>query len=141
MGFLVSPGRGSKKIWPWDHLKINPETQAKFPDKPILCYKRNRNLRDEIGQTKISRNRVVRKREQNRGRCSPCRGRADCMCCGHIINTTFFNSRDGKRYEIRHKTNCKSKNAIYLGFCLKCNEEQYVGKVVTQGTNKRVTKH
>ena len=67
-------------------------------------------------------------------------GRSDCMCCGHIINTTFFTSRNGKRYEIRHRTNCKSKNAIYLGFCLKCNEEQYVGKVETQGANKRVNK-
>ena len=125
----------------WDHLKINPETNAKFPEKPIVCYKRNRNLRDEIGQTRISRNRVVRKREQNRGRCSPCMGRSDCMCCTHLINTSYFTSRSGNRYEIRHRTNCKSKNATYLGLCLKCNKEQYVGKVETQGTNRRVNKH
>ena len=106
-----------------------------------MCYKRNRNLRDEIGQTRISRNRVVRKRELNRGRCSPCNGRSDCMCCTHIINTTFFTCRSGNRYEIRHRTNCRSKNAIYQGLCLKCNEEQYVGKVETQGTNRRVNKH
>ena len=28
----------------WDHLKVNPETHEKFKEKPILCYKRNRNL-------------------------------------------------------------------------------------------------
>ena len=106
-----------------------------------MCYKRNRNLRDLIGQTKISQNKVVRKKELNRGRCSPCNGRSDCMCCNHIINTTFFTSRTGERYDIRHRTNFRTKNAIYLGLCLKCNEEQYVGKVESQGTNRRVNKH
>ena len=61
----------------WEHLMINPPTAAKFPDKPLVCYKRNQNLRDLIGQTKISKGKVVRKRELNRGRCGPCNGRAD----------------------------------------------------------------
>ena len=107
----------------------------------MLCYKRNQNLRDLIGQTKISKGRVVRKREVNRGRCAPCNGRSDCLCCKHIINTDSFTSRTGKRFYIRHKTNCRTKNAIYLGLCTKCNEEQYVGKLETQGTNRRVNKH
>ena len=63
------------------------------------------------------------------------------MCCNHIISTNFFTSRTGRRFEIRHKTNCKTKNAIYLAFCIKFNEEQYVGKLETQGTNRRVNKH
>ena len=29
----------------------------------------------------------------------------------------------------------------YLGLCMKCNEHQYVGKVESQGMNKRVNKH
>ena len=120
---------------------INPATAAKFLEKQMVCYKRNQNLRDHIGQTKISRGKVVRKRELNRGRCSPCNGRSDCMCCKHIINTSFFTSRAGERFEIRHKTNCRTKNALYLGMCLKCNKEQYVGKVEVQGTNRRVNKH
>ena len=125
----------------WNHLQINPTTADKFQERPIVCYKRNPNLRDLIGQTRISRNRVVRKAEPKRGRCSPCRGRADCQCCNHIINTEFFTSRKGKRFEMRHRTSCKSKNAIYLGMCLKCNQQQYVGKVEKQKMNKRVNKH
>ena len=126
----------------WEHLKINPETHEKFKEKPIVCYKRNRNLRDEIGQTRLSRNRVVRKKTINKGRCSPCMGRSDCMCCRHIITTSYFTNRNGEaKYDIRHRTNCRSRNAIYLGFCLKCNDRQYVGKVETQGANKRVNKH
>ena len=52
----------------WDHLGINPEVDRKFKEKPILCYKRNRSLRDEIGQTRLSRGRVVRKKNINKGR-------------------------------------------------------------------------
>ena len=47
----------------WEHLKINPDMYAKFPEKPILWYKLNRNLRDEIGQTKISQNKGSKIRE------------------------------------------------------------------------------
>jgi hypothetical protein len=125
----------------WDHLGINPSTSTKFQDKPIVCYKRNQNLRDMIGQTKISRNRVIRKTTKKRGRCSPCLGRTDCLCCRHIVPTDFFTSSEGKKYEIWHRTNCRTKNAIYLAFCMKCNKDQYVGKVEKQGTNKRVNKH
>ena len=126
----------------WEHLQINPTVKEKFVEKPIVCYKRNRNLRDILGQTKISRNRVVRKKQTSKGRCAPCMGRSDCLCCNHIIATNFFTDQTGEsRYEIRTRTNCRTKNAIYLGFCLKCNKKQYVGKVEDQGTNKRVNKH
>ena len=126
----------------WEHLEINPTVSAKFQEKPIICYKRNRNLRDEIGQTRISKNRVVRGKTTQRGRCTSCMGRSDCRCCNHIIATSFFTNGTGEaRFEIRHRTNCRSKNAIYLGFCLKCNTKQYIGKVESQGTNKRVNKH
>ena len=59
-----------------------------------------------------------------------------------MISTTYFTNKTGsKRYDIRHKTGCRSKNALYLGFCMKCNNKQYVGKVETQGANKRINKH
>ena len=60
----------------WEHLQINPTVKEKFVEKPIVCYKRNRNLRDILGQTKISRNRVVRKKRTSKGRCAPCMGRS-----------------------------------------------------------------
>ena len=89
-----------------------------------------------------SRAELYTKKTTNRGRCSPCMGRSDCLCCNHLINTSFFTNRNGQaRYEIWHRTNCHTKNALYLAFCMKCNAEQYVGKVETQGANKRVNKH
>ena len=99
-------------------------------------------LRDEIGQTRLIKGWVLRKKATNKGRCSLCMGRADCLCCTHLINTSFFTSRSGKaEYEIRHHTNSGTKKATYLGFCMKCNAHQYIGKIETQGANKRVSKH
>ena len=51
----------------WGHLQINPDERAKFDQKPVLCFRRNRNLRDILGQTKISKNKVVRKTATSRG--------------------------------------------------------------------------
>ena len=126
----------------WSHLEINPTERQKFTKKPIICYRRNKNLRDLIGQTRIEKNRVVRKKPIIQGRCTPCRSRANTKCCSQVINTNFFTNKTGrKRFEIRHKVNCKSKNCIYLGFCIKCNDGQYVGKVESQGASLRINKH
>ena len=45
------------------------------------------------------------------------------------MSTKEFSSDQTKEsFEIRHLLNCRSKNCIYLGFCLKCPYQQYVGK-------------
>ena len=54
---------------------------------------------------------------------------------------TLQTAREPKNTEIRHKVGCKTRNALYLGFCIKCNKKQYVGKVESQGANKRINKH
>ena len=126
----------------WGHLQINPEEKIKFSEKPILCFRRNPNLRDILGQTKISKDKVVRKKQPPKGRCAPCRSRADTKCCNHMITTSVFTDQSGSRkFGIRHRTGCKSRNALYLSFCIKCNRKQYVGKVEAQGANKRINKH
>jgi hypothetical protein len=126
----------------WSHMEINPEVKAKFPEKPMIAYKRNSNLRDILGQTRVSRGRVARSKTVSKGRCTPCNGRVDAKCCKHVVSTNFFTDITGqKKYEIRHRTNCRSKNAIYLGWCNKCNNKQYVGKLEEQGANKRINKH
>ena len=126
----------------WSHMQINPDVKSRFPEKPMLAFKRNRNLRDILGQTRLSKGRVVRKKKITKGRCTPCNGRVDAKCCNHVISTNFFTDIKGlRKYEMRHRTNCKSKNAIYLGWCNKCNNKQYVGKLEEQGANRRINKH
>ena len=46
-----------------------------------------------------------------------------------MVSTKEFSSdQTNESFEIRHLLNCRSKNCIYLGFCLKCPYHQYVGK-------------
>ena len=126
----------------WNTLQINETEKEKFKEKPLVCFRRNRNLRDILGQTRISKNKVLRKKHRAIGRCAPCKSRPDTKCCRHVISTTYFTNQAGdKRFDIRHRVGCKTKNAIYLAFCMKCNRKQYVGKVEIQGTNKRINKH
>ena len=129
----------------WKLLEINETERRKFEEKPLICYRRNKNLREILGQTRISRNRVVTGKPGKpgvSGGCSPCRSRPDTKCCQHVVQTKFFTDKTKKhRFEIRQKTGCKSKDAIYLAWCDKCNDRQYIGKVEAQKAHKRLNKH
>ena len=127
----------------WPILHINPTESQKFVEKPLVCFKRNKNLRDILGQTRIKNGKVARKKIGSaKGRCTPCRGRSDAKCCTHVVNTDVFTDKTGKKkFEIRQKTNCRSANAIYLSWCDKCNADQYVGKLEAQQANRRINKH
>ena len=126
----------------WSILKINEAEGQKFKEKPLLSYRRNKNLRDILGQTSLIGNKIVRKRNEGRGRCTPCRSRPDAKCCNHVVSTEFFSDKTGqRRFQIRQRTGCKSKNAIYLAFCDRCHTKQYVGKLEEQKTHRRINKH
>ena len=126
----------------WNTLKINIVEAAKFNEKPLVCFRRNSNLRDLIGQTRISEGKVLRRKELKPGKCAPCHSRPDTKCCQHIIPTKKFTNKTGdETFRIFHRLNCKSKKVIYLAHCSKCNNKQYVGKCESQGINKRINAH
>ena len=51
------------------------------------------------------------------------------LCCGQLHSTkTFTSETTGETLEILHSLNCRSRNCIYLGFCILCRKTQYVGK-------------
>ena len=126
----------------WDTLKINQQESAKFANKPLICFRRNSNLRDLIGQMRISEGKVLRHKKLKTGRCEPCLSRPDAKCCKHIISTNTFKTHAGNKvYKIFHYLNCKSKNVIYLVQCRMCKNKPYVGKCETQGMNQRITIH
>ena len=88
----------------WKILQVNANESRKFSEKPRICYRRNRNLRDLLGQTRLTNGKVVRTKKNNNttGRCTPCMGRSDAKCCSHVVNTDTFHDRTGrKRYKIR----------------------------------------
>ena len=47
----------------WSLLKINNILKHVFSKQPIIAYRRNKNLRDAIGDTNIESNNVVKKTE------------------------------------------------------------------------------
>lgn len=81
----------------WKILHINTKESRKFTEKPRICYRRNKNLRDIIGQTKLTNGKVLRTKERATGKCTPCRGRSDAMCCSHVVNTNVFTDRTGRK--------------------------------------------
>ena len=61
--------------------------------------------------------------------CSPCLSSIKNKCCRQIAESkTFQSDQTRESFEIRHKLNCRSRNCIYLGYCIKCSKNQYVGK-------------
>ena len=113
----------------WNLLQINEDLKTVFNNHPVYGYRRNKNLKDIIGQTTLRNNKVVRKNKTlTPGKCSPCRSRYNNLCCKQVESTTVFTSHQTQQtYKILHNTNCRSTNVIYLLQCQKC-KIQYIGK-------------
>ena len=124
----------------WDILNINEQVGEAFKEKPFIAYRRNRNLKDLIGQTTINKNNVQRKKTNEKGKCRPCLTTTANLCCRQVLSTSTFKSQQTKRlYTIFHNITCKSSNIIYLLECKKCHI-QYVGKTETP-FNLRLNNH
>ena len=112
----------------WNLLKLDKQTAKAFIDKPIIAYRRNKNLRDILGQTTISNNKVKKPQGRPIGYCHPCKPNLKNLCCKQLNNTNKITSSKTKTsYTIRHNSTCKSSHLIYVMHCTKCNI-QYVGK-------------
>ena len=114
----------------WHLLQTNSKIGSSFTEKPRLTFRRNKNLKDWIGQTHLSHNnKNYHHKNRKSGSSSACLSRANNQCCKHVISTkTFRSHRTGLIYQIRHNINCHSRNIIYLGECNLCPNTQYVGK-------------
>ena len=125
----------------WHLLHINKKISSTFSTMPILAFRRNKNLKELIGQHHLSGNKKITSRRRKSGKCQPCLSQRGNICCKHILSTNAFKSNVTKKsYDIRHNLNCHSKNVIYLGDCTLCPTEQYVGKTETR-FNTRLYNH
>jgi hypothetical protein len=125
----------------WNILSINPEIAPLFKDKPILAYRRNRNLQNILCKHKLENGLPISKKQRKIGKCRPCWGRRNNKCCKQMVTTSHFtNRKTGKVFNILHNLNCKSFNVIYLIECTLCNNKPYVGKTETQ-SNVRTNSH
>ena len=115
----------------WDILRTHNELAETFNEKPVVAFRRNKNLRDILGQVHLSRDKkIVKDRRAPRYPGSKaCLTSKKNQCCRHLQSTkTFKSDVTGEELEIRHDLNCRSKNTIYLGHCALCRGRQYVGK-------------
>ena len=101
-----------------------------FKDKPIIAFRRNKNLRDILGQKTLRNGKIIRKQDitNKKGWCIPCNSRNFNLCCQQVRHTNTFQSNKTKEeFRIYHRMNCKSKFIIYLLECTRCGT-QYIGK-------------
>ena len=117
----------------WNLLQIDNDIKNEFIERPVIAYKRNKNLKEMIGSNIIEDNVKVTPKvdaiNERSGKCQPCYGKAGNLCCIQLKNTKTFKSDNTKRtYKIFNDVNCKSENLIYLMECTLCEKKQYVGK-------------
>ena len=125
----------------WHLLQINNNISQAFKEKPVVGYKRNPNLRQLIGQHRLSKGKVIKPAIQSTGNCKPCRSQQGNKCCKLVQDTSsFMNRHTGKIFRIFHQLTCKSTNVIYLMECKKCNSKAYVGKSEIP-VHKRINGH
>ena len=125
----------------WHLLHINPVISESFQENPVVAYKRNPNLKQLIGQHRLSNGKVIKKRNNSMGKCRPCRSKRGNKCCKQVKETTTFSNRHtGQEFKIFQKLTCKSKNIIYLIECIKFNNKAYIGKTEI-AANERINGH
>ena len=114
----------------WSILHTNTDIAPTFSERPVLAYRRNKNLRNLIGQVHLSRGKkILPKKTPKIMGCSPCLSSTKNKCRRQLTSSkTFSSDHTGEQFDIRHSLNCRSRNVIYLGYCLKCPFNQYVGK-------------
>ena len=114
----------------WHLLHTNNKIASFFKEKPRLSFRRNKDLKDLIGQTHLAHDKkITTANTKKTGASNACLSRANNQCCKHVISTkTFKSHKTGQTYHIRHNINCHSRNIIYLGECNLCRNTQYVGK-------------
>ena len=117
----------------WDLLQLSQKDSVKnvHAYKPILAFKRPRNLRDFLVHSSFHDTASQFSQSCDRRRCSHCK---------NIIKTDVFtSSRTQNSFNLRFSTDCTSQNVIYLIECKRC-KMQYVGQT-NQQVSKRMNSH
>ena len=106
----------------WHILNVNPELKEVFENKPLLAFRKNKNLRQLIGGNTIEKNKkLLTTNKFINGKCSPCFSNSRTLCCKQVTKTEHFESNQTNRtFRIFQKTTCKSNFIIYLLECELC---------------------
>ena len=103
-------------------LYISPRLQQAIPEKPVIAYKRAKNLRDLLVNAQLKPSFLLPALGS-----TPC-GSSRCLTCQHIrTGTTVQSTSTGHSFNVRATATGKTSNVIYVIECKLCNV-QYVGE-------------
>ena len=92
-----------------------------FPEPPMVCYTRSKNLREVVCKARLPPARIGRPAEDGFKRC----GRSKCRLCpytnlrpGQVLKSVVI-SNTGEELMIKGSMTCTSSNMLYLGTCSK----------------------
>ncbi len=107
----------NKSINKLSHLVENCSNKDAFPEKPIIAYRRNKNLPDKLVRARCGPHPENRQLSITH----------DKFCPKPSQNRTHKSTTTGREYKGPAKYTCKTKNIIYLITCKRCGK-QYVGE-------------
>ena len=118
----------------WKVMTQNPHLKRTFPEAPMICWTRPKNLRDYLIKAKLPPIITERRSDRDKNGFSHC-GR-NCKMCQNSPRfcKTVVNSKTQEIFPILSKLDCTSKNVIYLITCRKNSglcagrKPQYVGQ-------------
>lgn len=100
-----------------------PEAKTFMPNPPMVCYTRDKNLREILVRAKLPPPVKHQPPRQSRNGFVKCGKRGDCGLCSHSQNESslklFFNGTDSIDLPIKSKITCTDTNVIY---CIKCTK-------------------
>ena len=103
-------------------LHVSPRLQQAIPDKPVIAYRRTKNLRDLLVHAQLKPSFLLPALGS-----TPCNS-SRCLTCQHIkTGTTVQSTSTGCSFNVRATATCKASNVIYIIECTLCNM-QYVGE-------------
>ena len=93
----------------WHILNVNPELRKVLENKPLLAFRKNKNLRQLIGGNTTGKNKkLLTTNKFTNGKCLPCFSNSRALCCKQVIKTEHFKSNlTNRTFRIFKKTTCK----------------------------------
>ena len=78
----------------WNILQTNKNLRELFQEQPITAFKRNKNLKEIIGSTRIENGKIKKFNIPSRtGKCTPCLSGTRTLCCNQVLTTNTFMSQ------------------------------------------------
>jgi len=105
------------------HLVEKSRNSEAFTNKPLVAYRRNKNISDKLVRAKCNPSEKTSEKPTLK-----CKTPWLCKLCPKPSdNGRYKSTTTGREYQGPRNYSCKTKNVIYLITCKKC-KKQYVGE-------------